>query len=149
MSINSRNKGATFEREVCRWIEDEFGVKVRRNLEQYQVVDLGDILLSPFTIECKRYGSGNWHKPDWWEQVCRAARDDSIPLLIYRFDRQPTRLVFPLYALGDYPTNNDMTCTVGLEEGAMIIREVLNATRRLQAPSEPVSQEAVLGSSTS
>ena len=124
-------------------------MKVRRNLEQYQVVDLGDILLSPFTIECKRYGSGNWHKPDWWEQVCRAARDDSIPLLIYRFDRQSTRLVFPLYALGDYPTNNDMTCTVGLEEGAMIIREVLNATRRLQAPSEPVCEEALLESSTS
>jgi len=131
MSINSRNKGAAFEREVCSWIYDEFGVKVRRNLEQYQVVDLADIEMPPFTIECKRYGSGNWHKPDWWEQVCRAARDDSIPLLIYRFDRQPTRLVFPLYVMGEYPANNDMTCTVGLEEGAMIIREVLNATSRI------------------
>lgn len=148
MSINSRNKGAAFEREVCSWIHDEFGVKVRRNLEQYQVVDLGDILLSPFTIECKRYGSGTWHKSDWWEQICRAACDDSIPLLIYRFDRQPTRLVFPLYVLGDYPTNNDMTCTVGLEEGAMIIREVLNETRRFSVSSKPVSEKALLGSNT-
>ena len=136
---NSRNKGAAFEREMCAWIYDEFGIKVRRNLTQYQEADLADIELPPFTIECKRYGSGNWHKPIWWEQVCRACGDD-IPLLIYRFDRQPTRMVFPLYVLGDYPKNNDMTCTVGLEEGAMIIREVLNdATQRLPSSGEPVS----------
>ena len=141
---NGRNKGAAFEREVCSWIFDEFGVRVRRNLEQYQVVDLADIEMPPFTIECKRYGSGNWHKPDWWEQVCRAARDDGIPLLIYRYDRQPTRIVLPLHVIGDYPVNNEMTCTVGLEEGSMIIREALNAPERLQTSSQSVSEKIVL-----
>lgn len=140
---NSRNKGAAFEREVCSWIFDEFGVKVRRNLTQYQQADLADIELPPFVIECKRYGSGNWHKPDWWDQVCRAS-EGSIPLLIYRYDRQPTRMVLPLHVVGDYPVNNQMTCTVGLEEGSMIIREVLNAPERFQTSSQSVCEETVL-----
>jgi hypothetical protein len=36
-------------------------------------------------------------------------------------------MVFPLHVIGDYPENFDYTCTVGLEEGIMIIREKLLA----------------------
>lgn len=141
---DSRNKGATFEREVCSWIHEEFGIKVRRNLTQYQEADLADIELPPFVIECKRYGVGNWHKPAWWDQVCKAADDKGIPLLIYRFDRQPIRMVFPLHVVGDYPENNQMTCTVGVEEGSMLIREVMNASSGVQAQGSKSSKESFL-----
>jgi len=47
MSKLSRNKGATFERELCKIIFEELGVEVRRNLSQYQEKDLGDIMLDP------------------------------------------------------------------------------------------------------
>ena len=49
--INSRNKGASFEREIANLINryfDEIGYdyKVKRNLEQYQEKDLGVIVTS-------------------------------------------------------------------------------------------------------
>ena len=128
---NGRAKGAQFEREVVNvfrdWLGDEATQGLRRNLTQYQVADEGDLKLGPFLIECKRYAKGDIHQQWWWEQILKAAGEKYIPLLIYRFDRRPIRMVFPLHVVGDYPENHDYTCTVGLEEGIMIIRERLLA----------------------
>ena len=60
--INSRNKGASFEREVAKLINEFFddigyNYKVKRNLEQYQEKDLGDLNIPNHTLECKRYAS--------------------------------------------------------------------------------------------
>ena len=48
--INSRNKGASFEREVAKHLnilfeKEDIDITVRRNLEQYQVKDQGDLQL--------------------------------------------------------------------------------------------------------
>jgi Holliday junction resolvase len=128
--VDSRSKGAQFEREVAALLRDELGEvakDVRRNLTQYQVADEGDMMLPPFMIECKRYAKGDLHQQWWWEKILKAAGEKYIPLLIYRFDRRPIRMVFPLHVVGDYPHNNEYTCTVGVAEGMMIIREVLSA----------------------
>ena len=90
--INSRNKGASFERDVARRLNsffEEKGVdfKVKRNLEQYQEKDLGDLNIPNHTIECKRYASGNWYKEDWWVQVCESC-GDTIPVLIWKYNHQ-------------------------------------------------------------
>ena len=69
--INSRNKGAAFERHIAKLLNEFFkkndiDFKCKRNLEQYQEKELGDLDIPNHTIECKRYASGNWYKEDWW-----------------------------------------------------------------------------------
>ena len=67
---------------------------LRRNLSQYQDVDLCDIELEPFAIECKRYAKGSWYQKDWIEQVNRAAaRINMIPVLIWKYDRLPIAML--------------------------------------------------------
>ena len=138
MSKKSRTKGATFENAVCKVIYEELGFKVRRNLSQFQESGLGDIELEPFLIECKRYASGNWFQKSWWEQ-CKtaAAKGNLIPVLIWKYDRQPIRVTLPMYAVnsewatdsGQYswPVDGNalfpLTCE--LEAGMAIMREWL------------------------
>ena len=101
--INSRNKGASFEREIANLINryfDEIGYdyKVKRNLEQYQEKDLGDLNIPNQTLECKRYASGNWYKEEWWKQVCDSC-GDTIPVLIWKYNHQPIRVCVPLWSM--------------------------------------------------
>ena len=102
--INSRNKGASFEREVAKLINEFFDdigydYKVKRNLEQYQEKDLGDLNIPNHTLECKRYASGNWYKEEWWKQVCDSC-GDTIPVLIWKYNHQPIRVCVPLWSMG-------------------------------------------------
>jgi hypothetical protein len=112
--INSRNKGASFEREVAKLIntffdEINYDYKVKRNLEQYQEKDLGDLNIPNHTIECKRYASGNWYKEDWWSQVCESC-GDTIPVLIWKYNHQPIRVCVPLWSMGqDWGKDNSVT----------------------------------------
>ena len=101
--INSRNKGASFEREVAKLINEFFDdigydYKVKRNLEQYQEKDLGDLNIPNHTLECKRYASGNWYKEEWWKQVCDSC-GDTIPVLIWKYNHQPIRVCVPLWSM--------------------------------------------------
>tara|TARA_R110001606_G_scaffold373410_2_gene530774 strand:- start:1789 stop:2220 length:432 start_codon:yes stop_codon:yes gene_type:complete len=104
MSAHSRNKGASYERELGRLFEEHLGVpRPQRILDQTREADLGDLLVGElFLIEAKRYASspGGWYQPTWWKQCCRAAaKQNLIPVLCYRLDRLPTRMVFPMFAL--------------------------------------------------
>lgn len=140
MSKLSRSKGATFERELCKIFYEEFGIEVKRNLSQYQESDLGDIVggLDPFLVEAKRYKSGNWFAKDWWVQAKRAAaKAEAIPVLIWRYDRQPIRVTLPVYAVNsDWASDSDqfswptegnavMPLTCDLDVGLAIMREWL------------------------
>ena len=97
---DSRVKGHKFENDVCKLIGSEFSIDVRRNLEQTREGG-GDIMLNPFLVECKRYAQhgANWFRDDWWEQVKRASQNEFIPVLVYKYDRQPIRVVLPLVAI--------------------------------------------------
>ena len=102
---NSRNKGATFERQIAAQLEALTGVKFSRNLEQSRAVDHCDLIADtpawPFSCELKRYADGTGCKPAWREQAKRAAeKNGRIPCVIYRFDRQDTRVSVPLQAIG-------------------------------------------------
>ena len=128
---DSRRKGAAFERDCCALLRVEFPdrIGIKRNLDQYQTAGLADINLDPFVIECKRYQKGNWHHPDWWSQVSKAASETSfmrdgdeieaIPILFYRFDRQPMRIVLPMKLFG-YP--GEETATVTATMGVQVMR---------------------------
>lgn len=131
MGANSRQKGATFERDVARMLFDELGMKFARDLRQYQKADFGDLQCEdpsfPFVVECKRYASNstNRMKPEWWVQVERAATAaQKMPCLIYKYDRQPIRVVLPLGAL--ITDTDGHMIEMDFEAFAYIARELCN-----------------------
>ena len=114
--VDSRNKGAAFERHVARLLNEFFKnnnieFKCKRNLEQYQEKELGDLNIPNHVIECKRYASGNWYKDSWWQQVVTSA-EGKIPVLVWKYNRQPIRVCIPRHVLTNYyweiedPDNN-------------------------------------------
>ena len=52
---NSRNKGASFEREVANLLTNDLGLKknIRRILEQTREKHLPDLMLGNWYLECK------------------------------------------------------------------------------------------------
>lgn len=101
---NSRNKGATFEREIAKLLHDDLGIGFKRDIEQYRAADHGDLIPEdpdfPFVVECKRYAKGTGCAPDWWAQAQRAAdAAGKLPCVIYKYDRREIRCVVPFTAL--------------------------------------------------
>ena len=91
---NSRNKGASFEREIGNLLTEDLGLKnnIRRILEQTREKHLPDLMLGRWYIECKRYGSGAEPLEAWWQQVLDATSEQGIPALVYKFDRRPIKV---------------------------------------------------------
>jgi len=59
---DSRSKGASFERAICTKINDflvgmNSPIRVKRNLDQYQMAGMCDVELPNHAIECKAYKS--------------------------------------------------------------------------------------------
>ena len=105
MPINSRTKGASYERDIVKilnefFLKNNFNFICKRNLDQYQTKNLSDINIPFHAIECKHYKEGNWLKSEWWRQVCTTAEaEETIPVLIFKFNRVPTRVAIPLHAV--------------------------------------------------
>ena len=91
---NSRNKGASFEREIANALNDSLGLKkpLKRILEQTREKHLPDLSLGKWYIECKRYGQGAEPLEGWWDQVITATPENSYPALIYKFNRRPIKV---------------------------------------------------------
>ena len=100
---NSRNKGASFEREIGNLLTSDLGLKnnIRRILEQTREKHLPDLMLGRWYIECKRYGSGAEPLEAWWQQVLSATRNKGIPALVYKFNRRPIKVRIPLGAINN------------------------------------------------
>ena len=124
---DSRNKGAAFERSICKRINEfadqhALGFTCKRNLDQYQTADLCDIQIPNHAIECKAYKSGWWFAPAWWEQVCAACGDDT-PVLIYKFNNKAIRVCVPLYAINEnMARDNSRTAVVTLDEWLELLK---------------------------
>ena len=132
MPINSRTKGAAFERLIVRKINDclaKEGIedRVARNFDQSWKAGLADIYFRNFAIECKRYGKSNtnMYKQEWWEQVLKSAGQDFIPILIYKFDRKAIYAVVPAWLVTSAPKNNQVVYMCPLEEVCQKITKVL------------------------
>ena len=112
--VNSRNKGAAFERSIVNLINDfcekrGFDETVKRNLDQYQSKGMADIYWRNFAIECKCYaGKGStFAQEKWWAQACESAGDTLIPVLIYKYNRNKARYVLPAALMfKDVPLSN-------------------------------------------
>ena len=98
---NSRNKGASFEREVANLLTNDLNLtnNIRRILEQTREKPLPDLILGRWNLECKRYGSCAEPLEAWWQQVLAATKNKGIPALVYKFDRRPIKVRVPLGAI--------------------------------------------------
>jgi Holliday junction resolvase len=120
--VNSRTKGAQFEREVAKLLLLELGISFKRDLRQYQEADHGDLIPDdpafPFELELKRYAHGPISGTDkWWQQVTTAAaKTGKRPALIYRYDRQPIRVVVELHGI---------RCNISFEDFSYLTREIM------------------------
>lgn len=101
--VNVRHKGAANERAVAKLYYEDMGVKLVRDIEQYRRADRGDLIPDGdfdwcFCIEVKaRVGVNTQHDKSWWEQVAKAAKAyDKIPVLWYKFNRRPWRVVMQM-----------------------------------------------------
>ncbi len=142
-----RAKGAAFEREVASMLYDRLGIKFRRELTQYQISGLGDLVPVddapdwPFVIECKRYASGSI-KPEWWGQVITAARKAELfPALIVRFDRREIVCRVPIDAFekmvgGPYKHGFHRSCDVDFSTFCYLTRELLAAGHKARTIRE-------------
>tara|TARA_R110000803_G_scaffold149299_1_gene214707 strand:+ start:258 stop:674 length:417 start_codon:yes stop_codon:yes gene_type:complete len=118
--VNSRNKGAAFERVIVRLI-NEFCEKrgldetVKRNLDQYQSKGMADIYWRNFAIECKCYaGKGTtFAQEKWWAQACESAAEKLIPVLIYKYNRNKPRYVLPAALIFNGVPLNNQSVMVG------------------------------------
>ena len=123
MTINSRTKGAAFERFIVNkinecFVEEGIEDRVSRNFDQTWKAGLADIYFRNFCIECKRYGNSNtnMYRQAWWDQVVKSAGDDFIPLLIYKFNRKPIYAVVPAWLVSSASRSNQVTYMCPLEE---------------------------------
>ncbi len=130
--INSRTKGAAFERLIVRKINgclEQQGLedRVSRNFDQSWKAGLADIYFRNFAIECKRYGKSNtnMYRQEWWDQVIKSSGHDFIPILIYKFDRKVEMCVLPAWLVSSAPKNNQITYMCPLEEVCQKITKVL------------------------
>lgn len=136
MGAMSRNKGASFEREMAQELHRLLGINFKRNLDQCREKDLGDLIADtpfPFLIECKRYAGGEFQKT-WWKQAYTAAfGSGQHPAVIYRFDRRPVRVRVQLRAAMEclsrhrWSAEDSHIIDVDLEGFAYLCREGLAA----------------------
>tara|TARA_R100000781_G_scaffold24109_2_gene17854 strand:- start:947 stop:1375 length:429 start_codon:yes stop_codon:yes gene_type:complete len=126
--VNSRNKGASFEREVVKNLNEFFSqnnldVTCKRNLDQYQQSGECDIPIPFHAVECKHYKEGNWLKSEWWRQVCDSANDNEIPVLVFKFNRIPARVCIPLHAINtDWEVDNQKIAVIPFDEWLDVLK---------------------------
>lgn len=138
MSINSRTKGASGEREFAGLIHDHLGIRLIRNLEQSRsgghdlivhpdeegpVVDV----LDGFALEIKRYQKAtDGLLRRWWEQAeGQAGAIGKVPALAYRGNREPWRVVIPLSVMVTDIRDSGFlyTTSMGIEGFTALVRE--------------------------
>jgi len=132
MGSKSRNKGADGERELINLIRDNTGLKLERNLAQSFGGGHDLLGLEEWAIECKRYHVVDLSakKIFWRQAVDQAKRIDKRPVVAYREDRRPWRVIVAWPSDDDlYPIESfDATAEISLELFCALIRETLNET---------------------
>jgi len=127
MTINSRNKGAQFERDIAKILNEFFekeGIdyQTKRNLDQYQGAGQCDLNMPYHAVECKFYKEGTGLKSAWWNQVCESAQG-RIPVLIFKFNRRPIQVCIPLHAINtEWEEDNKKVAFMPMDEWLEILR---------------------------
>lgn len=96
MTINSREKGKSAERELLNKIKELWpGLELSRNLEQTRNGGHDILGLPGWALEVKRYSRVTQADvKNFWQQTLEQARkDNSRPMLAYRQNQQKWRIV--------------------------------------------------------
>lgn len=99
--INARTKGAKGEREAAEWLQKKFGLEntPERNLEQVRHGGFDLIGFQPFAFEVKRCQTLSLRT--WWVQAVTSTNSEySVPVVMYRQNRQPWRFLISAQHLG-------------------------------------------------
>ena len=127
MSINSRNKGAAFERQIANALIEDLNLNnpVKRILEQTRTKELPDLMLGRWCIECKAYGSGAEPRRDWWEQVLASSKAENLkPALVYKFNNRPIKVWVLANSINKDIKNNLVTVDLLWPDFIQIILEL-------------------------
>ena len=127
MSINSRNKGAAFERQIANALIEDLNLQnpVKRILEQTRTKELPDLMLGTWCIECKAYGAGAEPRPDWWEQVLASSSGQGLkPALVYKFNNRPIKVRVLTNSINKEIKNNLVTVDLLWPDFIQIILEL-------------------------
>lgn len=122
---NSRNKGASFEREIANILNESLNLKkpLKRILEQTREKHLPDLILGNWFLECKRYGQGAEPLESWWDQVIKSTPEGCLPALIYKFNHRPIKVRIPLYSVNrNLQKDFSNTCDISLESFIFLIK---------------------------
>jgi hypothetical protein len=128
MTINSRAKGASSEREFSNLVYQWSGIRLIRNLEQSRsggfdlivhVDEVGQVADSfrTLAIECKRYSKVTPGLiKTWWQQARNQAEPNGLtPVLAYRANRCDWQVITPLHVI-----NRTLSRNLGLESTAVL-----------------------------
>jgi len=98
--INVRSKGASGEREFCKWLLRTFNLEElpTRNLEQVRSGGT-DIILPPFAFEVKRVEKPDWES-FWCQSVIAARKLELEPIVAHRFNRKPWTFLISADCIG-------------------------------------------------
>ena len=127
MSINSRNKGAAFERQIANALIEDLNLQnpVKRILEQTRTKELPDLMLGTWCIECKAYGAGAEPRPDWWDQVLASSSGKGLkPALVYKFNNRPIKVRVLANSINKEIKNNLVTVDLLWPDFIQIILEL-------------------------
>ena len=127
MPVNSRAKGANFEREIGNLLVQDLGLNnpVKRILEQTRTKELPDLMMGRWCIECKRYGDGSEPSDNWWNQVLAASRNaNQIPALVYKFNRKPSKVRILASCINTQIQNKDITVDLSWQDFISVIKEL-------------------------
>ncbi len=139
MTINSRNKGASAERDFSNAIYECSGIRLIRNLEQSRSGGF-DLIVHPdevgqvadsfrsLAIEIKRHSKATPGLiKTWWQQARNQAEHNGLtPILAYRADMQDWQVIAPLHIINATMSRNlglDSTCSVSVIGFCSIIRD--------------------------
>ena len=132
-TINSRNKGASAEREFIKLIKEQLGEagkfnSIKRNLEQTRSGGHDITGVADWALEVKRYASvtdGRLKK--WWEQTTTQAKEIQMkPALAYKQDYGSWKVKIPLRLLDSNLFNEDKlewTTDMSVSAWCSIVRE--------------------------
>ena len=85
MGINSRDKGARYERETAKYLQG-FGYDTSRSAQWCGKTGQADVIgLPKIHIECKHYKNRAFDY-EWMDQAKRDARPGEIPVVFHKTD---------------------------------------------------------------
>lgn len=93
MAVNSKQKGARFEREVANAFKDAGFTEARRSAQYCgNTGEAADVMGVPeLWIECKHYKDKEWDD-EWYAQAKRDRPLGQVPIVIHKTDRRKTKV---------------------------------------------------------